>query len=131
MRTDARALAGRGAHLALGATLALALAALQALLAGCTTTRPVKLLLDQPGLAVDCSGATLTWSHCYRKAGEICPHGYSVFRQTNKGGGRVVGGDFLTLVGDKAQHRRLLIQCYPPGGAPAAALDAHGAPAAG
>lgn len=86
--------------------------------AGCTTTRPVKLLLDQPGLAVDCSGATLTWSHCFRKAGEICPHGYGIFKRTGKGGGRVVGGDFLTLVGDQAQHRRLLIQCYPPGGAP-------------
>ncbi len=103
-----------------GALLGLVVAALPAMLAGCTTTRPVTLLLDQPGLAVDCSGATLTWSHCYRKAGEDCPHGYSIFKQTGKGGSHVVGGDFLTMVGDQAQHRRLLIQCYPPGGAPEA-----------
>lgn len=131
MRTDARALGGHGVHLVLGAALGLAMATLPTLLAGCTTTRPVKLLLDQPGLAVDCSGATLTWSHCYRKAGEICPHGYSIFRQTSKGDGHVVGGDFLTIVGDKADHRRLLIQCYPPGGAPAATSAAHGSTASG
>lgn len=127
--SDAQSRGAAVAHLMFGALLALSIAALPTLLAGCTTSRPVKLLLEQPGLAVDCSGATLTWSHCYRKAGEICPHGYSVFKQTRKGSGRVVGGDFLTVVGDQAQHRRLLIQCYPPGGAPppdASARSAHG-----
>jgi hypothetical protein len=121
MTIDRGGLRARGGHVAPGALLGLAAAALLPLFAGCTTTRPVKLLLEQPGIAVDCSGATLTWSHCYRKAGKICPYGYSVFKQTSKGGGHVAGGDFLTLVGDKAQHRRLLIQCYPRGGAPAAA----------
>lgn len=120
-----------GAAVALGALAALAATALPALLGGCTTTRPVKLLLDQPGLAVDCSGASLSWMHCYRKAGEVCPYGYSIFKRTTKGGNHVVGGDFLTVVGDKPQHRRLLIQCYPPGGAPAAVGGARGRTVAG
>lgn len=90
------------------------------LLAGCTTARPTVPNDTVPRVyVVDCSGASLSWSHCYQKAGRVCPHGYKVTQKPYKhGSGRVVGGDFLQLLGNSAQHRRMLITCRDP------ALDA-------
>ena len=85
------------------------------LLAGCTTAKPVVRDAVPRVYVVDCSGASLSWSHCYQKAGRVCPQGYKVTQKPYKhGGGRVVGGDFLQLLGNSAQHRKMLITCRDP-----------------
>lgn len=92
-----------------GAIAAIWLAAI----AGCTTTRAHALPGGAAGVAIDCSGATLTWTHCFRQAGASCPQGYDIVQRSGKGGGHIVGGDLFQLVGDAADHRRLLIRCHP------------------
>lgn len=109
---------------------AAALAACGPLLAGCTTARQIVLPvsgINSRVYIVDCSGASLTWSHCYRKAGEICPLGYATLENSYKHGDRVVAGDTLQLLGNSAQHRRMLIDCRAPGkaGQPPAQSDAE------
>jgi hypothetical protein len=93
--------------------LSLVLAACCVLPAACTTAKPIVPNDTVPRVyVVDCSGASLSWSHCYQKAGRVCPQGYKVTQKPYKhGGGRVVGGDFLQLLGNSAQHRRMLITC--------------------
>lgn len=88
-----------------------ALAAAVLMVPGCATTRVKPLPDGQHGLVVDCSGASLTWSHCYRKAGEVCPLGYTIDKASRTGGGRLALGDVFVLVGAKPVHRRLLIDC--------------------
>ncbi|HEX7325273.1 MAG TPA: hypothetical protein VF292_07955 [Rhodanobacteraceae bacterium] len=92
--------------------LAVALTLLCTLPAACTTAKPV-LVPARTGraFAIDCSGANLTWAHCYRKAGEACPLGYKVTQKPYRHGEGVVPGDFLQLIGDGADHRRMLIMC--------------------
>ena len=81
------------------------------LVSGCATTRVKALPNGQPGLLVDCSGDSLSWSHCYQKAGEVCPHGYAIIKRTDKHHGRFVAGDLFYLVGARPRHRELLIRC--------------------
>lgn len=81
-------------------------------LAGCATWKPAKPVAGQPqGYAIDCSGPSLSWAHCFQKAGRACPHGYAIAKRSERGGGHVVSGDFFDLVGDKVQHRRMEIRC--------------------
>lgn len=87
-------------------------------LASCASTRPAKLPGGQHGLVVDCSGPSLSWTHCFQKAGQACPRGYDIAKRSEKGGGRIVSGDLFDLLGDKVQHRRLLIQCKDASGLP-------------
>lgn len=82
------------------------------LLAGCATWKPTKPVAGQPqGYAIDCSGPSLSWAHCFQKASRACPHGYAIGKRSEKGGGHIVSGDFFDLVGDKVQHRRMEIRC--------------------
>lgn len=103
---------------------ALAVLATAALVAGCllasacSTSKQIVLPvsgIDSHVSIIDCSGASLTWSHCYRKAGETCPLGYKILENSYKHGDRVVTGDVLQLAGNSAQHRRMLIDCKAPG----------------
>lgn len=81
-------------------------------LSGCATWKPTKPVAGQPpSYAIDCSGPSLSWAHCFQKAGRACPHGYAIATRSEHGGGHVVSGDFFDLVGDKVQHRRMLIRC--------------------
>ena len=92
-----------------------------ALLASCTTSKQVVLPSGQSGYTVDCSGSNLSWSHCYRKAGEACGHGYVTVAKADNHGGKPVPGDLYGLVGGSVSDRSLLIHCReaaPP--APAA-----------
>lgn len=82
-----------------------------ALLASCTTWKPVVLPNGDAGYTVDCSGSNLTWSHCYRKAGEACKHGYATVVKADNHGGKPVPGDLYGLVGGSVADRSLLIQC--------------------
>lgn len=80
--------------------------------AGCATCKPTRVVAgQQPGYAIDCSGPSLSWAHCFQKAGRACPHGYAIGKRSEKGGGHIVSGDFFDLVGDKVQHRRMQIRC--------------------
>lgn len=100
------------------------------LLAACTTSRPIVLPvsgIDSRVYVIDCSGASLTWSHCYRKAGQTCPLGYKILDNSRKHGDRVVAGDVLQLAGNSAQHRRLLIDCKAPGKPDASAMPSDSA----
>lgn len=80
-------------------------------LSSCATWKPQRLNNGQPGYRVDCSGPSLTWSHCYQKAGRACPHGYTIVEKSGKSRGHVVTGDLFNLAGDDVTHRRLLIHC--------------------
>lgn len=91
--------------------LGFALAAAGLALGGCATARPAERAAGEFGYVIDCSGASLSWSHCYRKAGETCPRGYAVVAKPYKHNERIVGGDFYQLVGAGANHRRMLIRC--------------------
>lgn len=84
------------------------------LLAGCTTAKPVVVSNHPHAFAIDCSGASLTWSHCYQKAGKACPEGYIVAQKPYKHGERITAGDVLQLFGNSAAHRRMLIECRDP-----------------
>lgn len=90
------------------------LAAGSVLLAGCTTAKPVVVSNHPHAFAIDCSGASLTWSHCYQKAGKACPEGYIVAQKPYKHGERITAGDVLQLFGNSAAHRRMLIECRDP-----------------
>lgn len=87
-------------------------------LAACTTVRPASLPQAQHGYIVDCTGANLTWSHCYRKASVLCPRGYAIAQKSENDGGHIVAGDLYDLVGAKVRHRRLKIQCKGEGSEP-------------
>lgn len=128
-RPSPRRLGRRPAVAMFGDVLAAgAISAALLVLPGCTTTRPQKLPGGGAGLIVDCSGASLTWTHCFREAGEKCPHGYEIVKRGSKGGGgRLVSGDFLQVFGNKADHRKLLIRCKAADSADAPAT-ADGAP---
>ncbi|HEU4856880.1 MAG TPA: hypothetical protein VFS86_06215 [Rhodanobacteraceae bacterium] len=104
-----------------GCVLALAGAAL----ASCATWKPAKLPGGQAGYTIDCSGPSLSWAHCFQRAGRACPHGYTIAKRSERGGSRIVSGDLFDLVGDKVQHRRMLIGCKD--GAVAAGVSAAGA----
>lgn len=95
---------GAGACLAIGS----------ALVAGCTTAKPVVVSNHPHAFAIDCSGASLTWSHCYQKAGKACPKGYIVAQKPYKHDERITAGDVLQLFGNSAAHRRMLIECRDP-----------------
>lgn len=113
------------------ALLVAVLAICSVLLAACTTSRQIVLPvsgINSRVFVIDCSGASLTWSHCYRKAGETCPLGYAILENSYKHGDRVVAGDTLQLIGNSAQRRRMLIDCRAPGKAgrpPAQSDDPH------
>lgn len=80
------------------------------------------MLPDKPhAYIVACSGANLSWSHCYRKAGRVCPHGYAIVQKPYKRDERIAAGDFLQLLGDSGNHRRMLIMCRIAGDTPATA----------
>lgn len=100
------------------------------LLTACSTAKqvvlPVSGINSQVSI-IDCSGASLTWSHCYRKAGQTCPLGYKILENSYKHGDRVVTGDVLQLAGNSAQHRRLLIDCKAPGQPDASAAPSDSA----
>lgn len=98
---------------------------LGAALASCATWKPAKLPGGQAGYTVDCSGPSLSWAHCFQRAGRACPHGYAIAKRSERGGSRIVSGDLFDLVGDKVQHRRMLIACKD--GAAAAGVQAAGA----
>lgn len=89
--------------------LALTLAGLA--LGACATSRPAERAAGEFGHVIDCSGANLSWSHCYRKAGETCTRGYAVIAKPYKRNQRIVAGDFYQLVGAGSNHRRMLIEC--------------------
>lgn len=98
-------------------------------LAACTTTKEIVLPvsgINSRVYIVDCSGASLTWSHCYRKAGETCPLGYKVLDNSYKHGDGIVAGDVLQLAGNNALHRRMVIDCRAPGKADASAAPGDG-----
>lgn len=86
-------------------------ACMAAVLGGCTTAKPVIVSNHPHAFAIDCSGASLTWSHCYQKAGKACPEGYTVTQKPYKHNERIAAGDFLQLLGNSAAHRRMLIEC--------------------
>lgn len=88
-----------------------ALASCGLLLSACTTTRAVVLPMNPHAWVIDCSGANLSWSHCYSEAGHVCPTGYKVTQKPWKHDEHVVAGDLLQFVGDSADHRRMLIEC--------------------
>lgn len=91
-------------------------------LSGCATWKPTKPVAGQPqGYAIDCSGPSLSWAHCFQKAGRACPHGYDIGKRSEHGGGHIVSGDFFDLVGDKVQHRRMEIRCKDGAAAPVTA----------
>lgn len=119
-------------HLIGGALLAIIGSAL---LAACTTWKPLVLPSGQQGFAVDCSGSNLTWAHCYQKASRACRHGYTVVEKIDNHGGHAEVGDLFGLMGGSVVDRGLLIECRhgamessvaPAGpGAPAEAFPAH------
>jgi hypothetical protein len=80
-------------------------------LTSCTTWQPIVLPSGQQGYTVDCSGTNLSWSHCYRKAGRACPHGYDITQRMDAHGGKVVPGNLFGLLSGSVQDRSLLIQC--------------------
>lgn len=80
-------------------------------LTSCTTWKPVVLPSGQHGFTVDCSGTNLSWSHCYRKAGRACPHGYDITQKLDAHGSKLVPGDLYGVLGGSVQDRSLLIQC--------------------
>ncbi|WP_166365163.1 hypothetical protein [Pseudomonas akapageensis] len=48
-------------------------------LTGCATASPTVLKSGKEGLSIDCSGATMSWEQCYKKAEASCPqHGYRI-----------------------------------------------------
>lgn len=76
------------------------------------------MLPDKPhAYIVACSGANLSWSHCYRKAGRVCPHGYAIVQKPYKRDERIAAGDALQLLGASGNHRRMLIACRIAGDA--------------
>ncbi|TAN08258.1 MAG: hypothetical protein EPN38_03690 [Rhodanobacteraceae bacterium] len=96
--------------------------------ASCTTVKPVQAASHPRTYVVDCSGASLSWSHCYLKAGRACPHGYTVKQKPYQHGERITAGDFLQLLGNSGSHRRMLIECKEPASDapdPAAILSGH------
>lgn len=109
-----------------GILLGVLLVACSLLPAACTTTREIVLPvsgINSRAYVIDCSGASLTWSHCYRKAGETCPLGYAILENSYKHGDRIVAGDVLQLAGNSAMHRRMVVDCRLPGEAPPAQSD--------
>lgn len=89
-----------------------------ALLSACTTAREVVLpitLIGQRAYSIDCSGANISWSHCYQKAGKVCPQGYLILQKPYQHGEHVVPGDVFQLAGASSDHRRMLIECRVPG----------------
>lgn len=94
------------------------LAACSILAAACSTTHAVMLPQTPHAFVISCSGANLSWSHCYRKAGQACPHGYSVVQKPYKHDERIAAGDALQLLGDSGNHRRMLIACRPASAPP-------------
>lgn len=88
-------------------------------LGACTTWKPVVLPSGQHGYTVDCSGTNLSWSHCYRKAGRACPHGYDITQRLDTHGAKLVPGNLYGVLGGGAQDRSLLIECRNDGATPA------------
>lgn len=115
---------------ALAVLAAFALVACCLLATACSTAKQVVLPvsgINSKVSIIDCSGASLTWSHCFRKAGETCPLGYTILENSYKHGDRIVAGDVLQLAGNSAQHRRMLIDCKAPGKPDASAVPSDSA----
>lgn len=103
--------AHRGWRVTEFAIAGLVLAAACTLTTGCSSAHVKKMPDGRPGLAIDCSGASLSWAACYERAGMACPRGYRIEKQVKKAGNDFVSGDLLTLFGNKSLHRSLLIRC--------------------
>lgn len=98
----------RVCRLGLGVTLGVALCGA---LGACTTRKGVVLPSGQQGYTVDCSGTNLSWSHCYHKAGKVCPKGYTVVVKSDNHGDRAGVGNLFGLMGGSVVDRTMLIRC--------------------
>lgn len=56
------------------AAVALACGAVSA----CVSSDPITLPSGAPGQVIGCGGMFNSMLDCYRKAGEVCPHGYDI-----------------------------------------------------
>ena len=81
------------------------------LLVGCATASKIYLPSGEQGYSVTCSGAALTWGHCFEKAGELCgAKGYTVITRSDEQGS-VVGGGQYGVYGGSTINRNMLIRC--------------------
>jgi hypothetical protein len=68
--------------------------ALILLLSGCATVTPIQTS-DGTQYLIQCNGAGVPWSACFRKANEQCAEGYDLLAQNTEHGpyaGAVTGG---------------------------------------
>lgn len=80
-----------------------------AALTGCAQIEPKQFVGPNKGVAytMECSGQGRTLDACYKKAGEVCPDGYTLIEQRSETAGFMpLGGMFVPLA---RQH--LAIEC--------------------
>lgn len=90
------------------------LAAVAAIVSGCTTAKPMFLPDGRQGFSIRCDGAGLSWENCFSKASEICQaRGYDVFSQ-NGDSSTIVTATPTLVTAAPVTRRILLIGCRAP-----------------
>lgn len=81
------------------------------LLAGCATSSKTYLPDGSEGFSINCDGSALSWSQCYKKAGDLCgAQGYKVLAGGNEGNA-IVGGNQYGFAGGMIVTRSMLVKC--------------------
>lgn len=73
-------------------------------LSACTKHAAIPSRDGRQAYLVECRGAALSWTDCYKKAAELCPAGYDV---TEKDSGHEAQGNLAFSQGTGGMHNEL------------------------
>jgi hypothetical protein len=80
---------------------------------GCTTLRPVRMLIlpnGHSGAALYCDGSARRWTDCLSQAGPACGGPYKIISQNGEAvdASMFAGGVYMPL---KGVHREMVVEC--------------------
>jgi hypothetical protein len=84
-------------------------------LTGCATATTINGPDGQQAQLIECNGAMLTISSCFKKANDVCPAGYALLQNSESQGSPVTTFGAYGLYSASPTYRQIIVRCNSGG----------------